>query len=397
LDYEIPQLPDLNYVTSIEINTRFNFVNYPGISDPIIRDSMAIAVTAAHEFNHALQFGYRLWPDGAGFFHDLWFIESSATCMEEFVAPEVNDYLNYLDNYFRRTYRPFDESTGLLRDYGKVVLEIMLGVKYDYFIVRKVWENIRMKRALPALEEVLVDYQTDFASELESLVEWLYFIRERTQPGNYFPDAAEFPELFFETGEEIREGRSTLVLDSLPRYSFQWYLSEINVPQYIRVRLDMNDQTKFSFLSSSLVNSNNSDYYRIPVNQGVLLPFIVNPPDFPFVVVSTDTSQFDYLPYAFIADVTGATSLANTLVYPQPFKMSEHQPFLSFGNIQAGTTLTIFNTNGMFIRQLFAGNDSEPILWDLKNENGNTVGSGVYIYQVERSGEKQRGKLVIVR
>ena len=124
LEYEIPSRPNVNYVTYIEINTRFSFVNYPNVTDPIIRDSMAIAVTAAHEFNHALQTGYRLWPDDE-FFHDIWFIESSATFMEEVVATEVNDYLLYLDDYFRRAHQPLDQSSGGLDDYGKVVLEIL--------------------------------------------------------------------------------------------------------------------------------------------------------------------------------------------------------------------------------------------------------------------------------
>ena len=181
---------------------------------------MAVAVTAAHEFNHALQCGYRLWPDGNGFFYDLWFIESSATFMEEVVASQVNDYLNYLDSYFRRTYRPFDESTGFLSDYGKVVLPIMLGNLYEDQLIRFVWEGILDKRALPALKVVLQDFDTDFANELDRLAIWLYYIRERSIPNMYFPDAPLFPELSFDFSNNIQGERSILVNDSLPRFSF---------------------------------------------------------------------------------------------------------------------------------------------------------------------------------
>jgi hypothetical protein len=397
LDWQIPELPGDNYVTSIEINTRFNFVNYPGISDPLVRDSMAVAVTAAHEFNHALQCGYRLWPDGNNFFYDLWFIESSATFMEEVVAPQVNDYLYYLDDYFRRTHRPFDESTGFLSDYGKVVLPIMLGYLYEDRLIRYVWEGILDRRALPALEVVLQDFDTDFANELDRLAIWLYYIRERSIPNMYFPDAPLFPELSFVFSNSIREPRSILVNDSLPRFSFQWYLSEATVSQNLQIKLEIDDQSKQDFLISKLVNPVSKEYYLVFPEEIIDLPFRISSPDFPFVIINTDSSVSDYSPYKFIVDVKSIPMIANAVVYPQPFRMSDRFPFLSFGNLPAGTTLTIFNSNGLLVRQLYADNDNIPIRWDLKNDLGKQVGSGVYLFHVEKSDERKIGKFVIVK
>jgi hypothetical protein len=81
----LPGSPDVfRFNSHIEINTDFSFVSYPDITnDPIVRDSLAIAVTAAHEFNHALQLGYHIWFRNniisVNNAIDLWFIESSAT------------------------------------------------------------------------------------------------------------------------------------------------------------------------------------------------------------------------------------------------------------------------------------------------------------------------------
>ena len=50
-------------------------------------------VTAAHEFYHAIQFGYYADFDAA------WWQEATATWMEEVAHPEVDDYLQYL-HYF---------------------------------------------------------------------------------------------------------------------------------------------------------------------------------------------------------------------------------------------------------------------------------------------------------
>ena len=48
-----------------------------------------VQVTAAHEYNHVLQFGY-------DFNQDTWMFESTATWMEEKVFPAVDDYLQYM-------------------------------------------------------------------------------------------------------------------------------------------------------------------------------------------------------------------------------------------------------------------------------------------------------------
>jgi hypothetical protein len=52
-----------------------------------------IRVTAAHEFNHAIQFGYDAWEE-------RWLMEATATWMEDEVYDHVNDNLAYLRFYF---------------------------------------------------------------------------------------------------------------------------------------------------------------------------------------------------------------------------------------------------------------------------------------------------------
>ena len=52
-----------------------------------------IRVTAAHEFNHAIQFGYDYWEES-------WLMEATATWMEDEVYDYVNDNVAYLVFYF---------------------------------------------------------------------------------------------------------------------------------------------------------------------------------------------------------------------------------------------------------------------------------------------------------
>ena len=55
----------------------------------------AARVTVAHEFHHAIQLGNYSYRDS-----DLFFYELTSTSMEEFVFNSVNDYYNYLTDYF---------------------------------------------------------------------------------------------------------------------------------------------------------------------------------------------------------------------------------------------------------------------------------------------------------
>ncbi|MEA2410998.1 MAG: hypothetical protein QOC77_1559 [Thermoleophilaceae bacterium] len=69
------------------------FPRYGG--DPL----QPMEVTAAHEYNHVLQFNY----DTA---QDTWMFESSAVWMEDRVYTDVNDYLQYLTPWSQMTFVP---------------------------------------------------------------------------------------------------------------------------------------------------------------------------------------------------------------------------------------------------------------------------------------------------
>ena len=53
----------------------------------------ALRVTIAHEFHHAVQFGYYQGTDG------VWWQESTSTWMEEVAYPHIDDYLQYLPSF----------------------------------------------------------------------------------------------------------------------------------------------------------------------------------------------------------------------------------------------------------------------------------------------------------
>ena len=393
LDYEIPQLSGENYVTSIDIRTDFSFVHYPHAKDDIERDSMAIAVTAAHEFNHALQCGYRLWP---GDYENRWFIESSAVFMEEVVAAEVNDYIQYLSSYFNNINKPLDNR---MHVYGKVVFNLLLGQRYGKNITRKIWEEIRNQRTEPALEKVLEGLGTDILGELCSLSSWLYFIKERAVPGKFFPDAAIFEDdIIFQPANPVQYTASELLADSLPRLSFQWYCSSAEISTPHSFLLEAAEGTPAVDLTAILVNKNSGEYFQVPASVGFTFPNEYNPDSLFFSVVNGHNYGEKYFSFRMLSKPQSEIPSSKIYVSPQPFKLSDSEPFITFRNIPPESEIHIFSSNGKHLKTLrtysVAGGS---ISWNLTTEFGHKLGSGVYIYRVESDTIEKTVKFVVVR
>jgi hypothetical protein len=100
----------------------------------------SLRVTAAHEFFHAIQFGYDTGED-------IWFMEGTAVWAEEQVYPKINDYLQYLD-YSAITrprtpadYGGVDGTRDIFFRYGAVLFWKFLSQRFGTTkVVRRVWE-----------------------------------------------------------------------------------------------------------------------------------------------------------------------------------------------------------------------------------------------------------------
>ncbi len=73
----------------------FSTAEYPRYSNPL----PPMQVTAAHEYNHVLQFGYDV-------LQDTWMFESTAVWMEDKVYDDINDYVSYLGPWSQLTQVP---------------------------------------------------------------------------------------------------------------------------------------------------------------------------------------------------------------------------------------------------------------------------------------------------
>lgn len=143
---------------------RNNYDNF-GLADDAVR------VTAAHEFFHAIQFGYnsRL-PSAFGF-------EGTAAWMEEEIYPRVDDNFQYLNTIFESpdvaiNYDFSDDNDPDFNDfttqwYGSWIFFQYVSENYGKDILRKFWENMRSQPELVSLNTALLTKNISLQKSIE--------------------------------------------------------------------------------------------------------------------------------------------------------------------------------------------------------------------------------------
>jgi hypothetical protein len=151
----------------------------------------SLRVTAAHEFFHAIQFGYDTGED-------IWFMEGTAVWAEEQVYPTINDYLQYLA-YSAIThprvpvdYNGIDNTPDLFYRYGAVLFWKFLSERFRTpAIVRRVWDYADTahgsRYSLQAVSAALAERGSSFASAFAVFGAW------NTKPNSSYGDRALFP------------------------------------------------------------------------------------------------------------------------------------------------------------------------------------------------------------
>jgi hypothetical protein len=148
----------------------------------------SLRVTAAHEFFHAIQFGYDTSED-------IWFMEGTAVWAEDQVYPDINDYLQYLP-YSAIThprtpadYNGMDGSQDLFFRYGAVLFWKFLSEQFhDPAIIRGVWEDADGSRySLQAVTAALAERGWTFPRAFGRFGVW------NTEPAGTYADERLYP------------------------------------------------------------------------------------------------------------------------------------------------------------------------------------------------------------
>ncbi|MGZ8666877.1 MAG: MXAN_6640 family putative metalloprotease [Solirubrobacterales bacterium] len=158
-------------------------------------------VTLAHEYNHVLQFSLNTYQD-------IWFMESTATWMEDQVYGSVNDYLRYLDRWNDRVQIPITHSN--VKAYGSAVWNHWLAHRYGPSIVRSAWQVSDSNFAVYSYDTAIraagpSDFTLDFARFARDLGEW--------RTATAFPEGGLYPDVERQGSLPTSGARRNRVLD----------------------------------------------------------------------------------------------------------------------------------------------------------------------------------------
>ena len=375
------------YITYIVIDNDYTETNTHGVN--------GMRVTAAHEFNHMIQFGYCFREE------DIFLMEAAATWMEDVVYTDINDYVYYLDSFFRQSNTPFNMANGL-HEYGLCLWFHYLNKQYhDKSLAPKLWNNMKNYPAIDALDETLKQYNSSFSDDLSNFYMW----NATTGP---YADTEQF----------YREGNLYPVVKANGNYfldndtSFTVHIVGTGTAYY-----------KFRF-------DNGYSYMLVPVNLrrtshgvsdsafikiiGHYLPFYPSiSSDVSAGVVSKNSviwkmGAVKYDESGRVAEgrvYNGSVPLSDKNIpqcFPNPFNMNTYDvvtiPFIS--EDQDEVSLDIFSASGfpVYSSKKISTPSVDFFVWNGKDNYSNQQPSGIYVYIIsDKNKIVRKGKIAVVR
>lgn len=384
------QLEDDSWRSYIEMDNDYTHTPTKGVP--------AARVTAAHEFFHMVQLGYiGRDDDNQGGLDDIFLMEAASTWMEDFAFDEVNDYLFYLDDFFRSDNRPFDYPYGL-HMYGLGIWFHFLEAQYQGpQLVRLIWEALLNVPALEAIDVVLRDEGSSFSQTLSLFHGWNYMTGDRADAARFYPEGADYP--MFKESVNVVLTQDTVfniqVQNKAARYiglsgqrgnvtlaitNGQWDMINpmLSVPISIAAEGWSRGHVAIDDAYGVKLNAPEQEIW---LGRGMVMHS-----------GQWEMVTFDNKP------VQGEEDEAIP-PYPNPFLPGEHAHTRILLPVTEGNvTLTLFNAAGMQVKSTHLPSGAFSYLWAGDDDAGNPVPSGVYIV-IAQAGHKRiyREKVLVVR
>lgn len=94
-----------------------------------------LQITAAHEYHHAVQFGYN-------YYFETWYAEATATWLEDELFDNVNQLYTYLPKYLSKTNNSIDMPIDGSSEYGRWIFDRYLAERHGRDMIRASWETL---------------------------------------------------------------------------------------------------------------------------------------------------------------------------------------------------------------------------------------------------------------
>jgi hypothetical protein len=395
-DRQIPDTPENDWTSYITVDN--DFVGAGFYSQGLD----GLKVTCAHEFFHVIQLGYHYRDE------DLFFFEMSSTWMEDRVFTDVNDYYHYLRYYFETADLPLSYTNGF-REYGSAVFLKFIQERFGEDLIRRTWELIPQQHSMFSMARAFEEIGTALHDALVEFGVWNCFTGSRKLEGRFYKEGQFYPEIRIDKRLEFQQ--DTTFTDSTYFLSMKYF--EV-VPEYsgffsMVVNSEVGPLWRTGVItgwsSGPFVNyiegNSRGNLGYIPGLESVLL-VVVNPE------VPDDIGKmlYKYREKPFTYSILRQRMGKESLVFPNPvvldgggevlitLQMSVSQP----GNYDS----YLISSQGRIVRtfsplRLPKGETRVQFSWDGKDNRGQDVPSGVYLFILSSGKERIRAKLAVIR
>lgn len=351
-------------------------------------------VTVAHEFHHSIQGGNYIFRT-----EDTFFYEITSTAMEEFVFDDVNDYYAYISSYFRNPETPLSLTTG----YNTATWNIFLRDNFDYDIIKRQWELMPSVRAMIAINNSIFEYGSSFAREFNKYGIWMYFTNYRAVSGKYFEEGVNYP--LVEPTSVVRFTPPSQTLDMSSRaaaHTFITFLISGNNDSLVTIVSNGDVQNAVSGLNKSfdfqyMLFSDSSTGNRFLTENYSSMFSAENPALWSVSEILNNLLVRE-------DDASFSPPDGSTLAFPNPFTYAngsvENINFSFNGRNGEKVDFAVYSPSMNLVHssEHFVGplsNNSLGLKWDVRDNDGEKLASGVYIYVIQNGDEIIKGKVVI--
>lgn len=360
-----------------------------------------LRVTAAHEYFHAIQFGYTFDYNNSDIWeNNVFFYEISSTWMEDMVFNEINDYYYYMSVFFRHINRSFTTYNGSY-EYGNCIWNHMLTKKYGPDVIRLTWEKMIDFPVLTALDQALASVGSSFQQEFGDYAIWNYFTGSRADTVNYYPEGSEYPEVKFNSTNIISVDTTITVNSYQLAYSYHNFIDPmyVNDITFIPVNNEINENVRKDITFK--ISRTKSDSFKTVAD------------DFNVNLVLED--KFRWKTNIIRENANGEIAIFDyeTLENedrkqsgivgfgPNPFKIQDHDYLNIYYNLNKASPLTIsiFNENGYKMNRFEEPikSSGENLQYSIDQKIFLDYPGGIYLLLFETNYSQDLIKIAIIR
>ena len=192
----------------------------PGDDSAYNKSVKALQITAAHEFNHVIQFGIN-------YYFEPWYSEATSSWIEDEVYDSVNQLYSYANSYLANTATSLNAGDGYSRwIFNRSIFEQFQTQLYPKDIIWRIWEDFATEKApssgadipmLPFLDKELKKQGGSLASSFFSFAKKVHLRNwgSHSNEISYFDIVASTPD-DADTFYKVQN-------PNLPAYSFTYY------------------------------------------------------------------------------------------------------------------------------------------------------------------------------